>query len=136
MNRWPGRSATAILIVVLAASPLLPAAMAESQPGTPAPAGTPMVAGGADTTNAPRHWDGYDIGAAAVNVVWVPFKIGVCAISGGLGALVFVASLGTARDWSASAFHEGCVDKWLIEGDDLRPVPSSGWRSGQAPRPM
>ena len=73
---------------------------------------------------AARPRDGYDVGAAAVNVLWVPFKVGVCGMAGGLAGLVFVATLGAARNWSGSVLEEACVHHWLIDGDDLRPMPA------------
>ena len=69
-------------------------------------------------------FDRYDLGAAAANVLWVPFKAGTCAISAGLGALAYIATLGAARGWSESAFEEGCVRNWLVTGADLRPAPA------------
>jgi hypothetical protein len=43
----------------------------------------------------------------------------------GFAVLGFVFTLGAGRDWSASALEEGCVHKWLIEADDLRPALTS-----------
>lgn len=72
-----------------------------------------------------RQVDGYTVGAAAINVLWVPFKVAECGIMSGFAVLGFVFTLGAGRDWSASALEEGCVHKWLIEADDLRPAPTS-----------
>jgi hypothetical protein len=42
-------------------------------------------------------------------------------VSTGLAVTAFVVTLGATRDWAASAFEEGCLRKWLLSGDDLRP---------------
>ena len=57
--------------------------------------------------------------------LWVPFKVAERGIMSGFAVLGFVFTLGAGRDWSASALEEGCVHKWLIEADDLRPAPTS-----------
>ena len=67
--------------------------------------------------------DRYDVGAAAANVLWVPIKVAVCSLSFGAGAIVFGITLGAASDWTRSALEQGCVDKWLLTGNDFRPVP-------------
>src|SRR5262249_22951897 len=72
-------------------------------------------------TPASRGVDRYDVGAAALNVIWVPVKAATCGISAGAGALAFIVTLGAARGWTASAFEEGCVHDWLLTGADLRP---------------
>ena len=89
---------------------------------------TPVESPGAQTAApaGPHGVDRYDVGAAAANVLWLPFKAGVCGISAGLGAMVFLVTLGAARGWSESAFDEGCIENWLITGADLRPMPESG----------
>ena len=72
---------------------------------------------------ASRGIDRYDIGAAAMNVLWLPIKASVCGIAAGAGALVFLVSFGTARGWTESAFDEGCIQNWLLTGADIRPMP-------------
>ena len=98
------------------------AALAQAEPAPASPAQPARSDTVGTQASAASHVDGYDVGAAAINVVWVPFKIGVCGVSSGLAALAFIATLGTGRDWSASVFEEGCVHKWLIQGDDFRPA--------------
>jgi len=111
------------------------AAPAQTQPEAGAPPQPERIDTEGNARSAAGHVDGYDVGAAAVNVVWVPFKIGICGVSSGLAALAFLATLGTGRDWSASVFEEGCVRKWLIDGDDFRPVPSPAPRGNTEARP-
>ncbi len=95
----------------------------ESRQTAGAPAGT--------STPAPRGFDRYDFGAAAANLLWIPFKIGTCGISAGAGALAFIFTLGFARGWTESAFDEGCVRDWLLTGEDFRPMASPSASEGQ-----
>jgi|SRR5262245_9706067 len=72
-------------------------------------------------TATSRGVDRYDVGAAALNVIWIPVKAATCGISAGAGALAFIVTLGAVRGWTVSAFEEGCVHDWLLTGADLRP---------------
>ena len=122
MTRFRTGAATALLAAMLTGWLEPAAALAQAQAATPSSAPPSQSDADGAPAGAARHVDGYDVGAAAVNVVWIPFKIGVCGISSGLAALAFIATLGTGRDWSASVFEEGCVHQWLIQGDDFRPA--------------
>src|SRR5262249_8527243 len=126
MTRYPRSVATAVLSAMLAG--LLPPATARGQapptaPASPASSQSSRSEADSDGAGASRQMDGYTVGAAALNVLWVPFKVAECGIMSGFAGLGFVFALGASRDWSASALEEGCVRKWLIEGDDLRPPP-------------
>jgi len=124
MTRFRRTAVIVVLMAMLAGLLPPPAALGQAQPGaTPSPQ-SPQGAAEGGATRADRPVDGYTVGAAALNVLWVPFKVGQCGIMSGLAVLGFVFTLGAGRDWSASALEEGCVHKWLIEGDDLRPPPA------------
>jgi len=124
MIRFPRSAATVVLMTMLGGLLQPPAALGQAQSGaTPSPQSPPGEAEGGATT-ASRPVDGYTVGAAALNVLWVPFKVAECGIMSGFAVLGFVFTLGAGRDWSASALEEGCLHKWLIEGDDLRPPPA------------
>ena len=136
MTRFPRSVATAVLSAILGG--LLPPAPAQGQapptaPGAPASPQSPGSEG--DGMGGSRPIDGYTVGAAALNVLWVPFKVAECGIMSGFAVLGFVFTLGAGRDWSASALEEGCVHKWLIEGNDLRPAPPLAPPGERAPRP-
>ena len=133
MTRFRRSAVTAVLMAMLAGLLQPPAALGQAQPGaTPSPQ-SPQGAAEGGATRADRPVDGYTVGAAALNVLWVPFKVGQCGIMSGLAVLGFVFTLGAGRDWSASALEEGCVHKWLIEGDDLRPPPAPPGPSASRP---
>ena len=124
MTRFRKSAATAVLVAMLASLLEPPSALGQAPPeATPSPQSPQGEAEGGATTAA-RPVDGYTVGAAALNVLWVPFKVAECGIMSGFAVLGFVFTLGAGRDWSASALEEGCVHKWLIEGDDLRPPPA------------
>jgi hypothetical protein len=125
MTQFPRSIATAVLIPMLVG--FLPPAAAFGQTPPPAPASPPSAQSEAegDAKSASQPVDGYTVGAAALNVLWVPFKVAECGIMSGFAVLGFVFTLGAGRDWSASALEEGCVHKWLIEADDLRPASTS-----------
>ena len=82
------------------------------------PAQAPIPAPADDRPAA--HPNAYDVGAAFANVVWVPTRLMWCGVSAGMALTALVATLGTARDWAASAFEESCLRGWLLTGDDLR----------------
>jgi len=102
-----------------------PAALGQTPPTAPASPPSAQSEAEGDAKSTARPVDGYMVGAAALNVLWVPFKVAECGIMSGFAVLGFVFTLGAGRDWSASALEEGCVHKWLIEADDLRPAPTS-----------
>src|SRR5215470_12017705 len=138
MTRFPSSVAIAVLSTMLAG--LLPPATARGQapptpPAAPAPSPSPRSDADGDGVGASRPVDGYTVGAAALNVFWVPFKVAECGVMSGFALLGFVFTLGAGRDWSASALEEGCVHKWLIQGDDLRPPPPLAPAPGERPRP-
>ena len=125
MTRFPRSIATAVLMAMLVG--FLPPAAALGQTPPTAPASPPSAQSEAegDAKSTARPVDGYMVGAAALNVLWVPFKVAEWGIMRGFAVLCFVFTLGAGRDWSASALEEGCVHNWLIEAEDLRPVPTS-----------
>jgi hypothetical protein len=106
----------------MAQAPIQTQQIESRQAGQP-PTGSPSP--------APRAFDKYDLGAAAANVLWVPFKAGTCGITAGVGVLAFILTLGAVRSWTESAVDEGCIRNWLLIGDDFRPMSAPGV-SGQA----
>ena len=75
MTRSPRSIATAVLIAMLVG--FLPPAAALGQTPPPAPASPPSAQSEAegDAKSASQPVDGYMVGAAALNVLWVPFKV-------------------------------------------------------------
>jgi hypothetical protein len=111
MTRFPRSIATAVLISMLVG--FLPPAAALGQTPPTAPASPPSARSEVedDAMRASCQVDGYTVGAAALNVLWVPFKVAECGIS--------------RQGLERLSPEEGCVHKWLIEADDLRPALTS-----------
>ena len=70
-----------------------------------------------------RGTDAYDAAAAAMTAIGMPLKAGVCALGAAVGLALFVATLGSAHRASAGVVEEGCLQKWIIHGSDIRPDP-------------
>ena len=105
--------------IAAAAQPVQPTAV---EPAAVRPTAVEPVAV-APAPPASSGADRYDVGAAAANVLWVPIKIATCGLTAATGVIVFGITLGAASNWTRSAFEEGCAQKWLLTGDDFRPVP-------------
>ncbi len=117
--------AAGLALVVLSGTVLPPLARAQQ----PAPSSGPDLFAESMTPTGPlNHTDAYDVGAAAINVLRPPLKVGLCAVGLAAGAAVFGVTLGTAYQAATEAIHEGCGGKWLLSGDDIRPTRThDGW---------
>ncbi len=67
--------------------------------------------------------DGYDVGAGVLTVLRLPFNVALCAVGGAVGTALFVLTLGSAYKATTRVVEEGCAQKWLVRGHDLRPSP-------------
>src|SRR5262249_24421963 len=114
--------ATTVALSIVLLGPIH--AVAETQQLAPTPEMDSSETQGTVPSTGQHRVDRYDVGAAAANVLWIPVKAAVCGISAGAGAMAFVLSLGALRGWTESAFSEGCIQKWLLSGNDFRPLPS------------
>ncbi len=108
----------AVLALVLA-GPLAPLVAAQ-QPT--APPRTDLYPDGTTERQGP---DVYDAGAVAATAIGMPLKAGICALSGALGLALLVATFGSAYKASTRTVEEGCGQKWILTGDDLRPDRAS-----------
>jgi hypothetical protein len=73
-----------------------------------------------------RGRDIYDVGAGVVTVAKAPFQVALCALGGGFGTALFLLTLGSAYKASTRVIEEGCAQKWIVSGDDLRPRGATG----------
>lgn len=71
----------------------------------------------------PRGADAYDVGAGFMTVIGMPLKGIVCGLGGVAGFTLFVATFGSADRASAAIVREGCDQRWIVRGDDIRPDP-------------
>jgi hypothetical protein len=69
--------------------------------------------------------DAHRIGAAALNVIYVPGKAITCAAGVGLAAGMMLATFGSQYPWAVRFFEEGCGYPWYLRprhvaGEDPR----------------
>jgi hypothetical protein len=83
----------------------------------------------AQSKAAKRNTDGYDVGAAIMTVVGAPLKGAVCLIGGVAGGTLFLATFGYADRQAAAVVREGCDQRWVVRGDDIRPDPEYSSRA-------
>ncbi len=123
------RTIALILIAVLFGSIVPPrVAVAQQAPPPPSP---DLFAESMKAPAAERTTDGYDVGAGVINAVRGPGKAVVCLTGVAAGIVVFALTFGSAYQGAAAAVREGCGGKWVITGDDLRPVRGTESWSGR-----
>jgi hypothetical protein len=109
--------AVGLLVALILAGPLQPLVLAQQ---TEQPADTGQDPARPEQTTVHRT-DVYDVGAEAITVIGMPLKAGVCALSGVVGFALLVLTLGSAHRATAAVVEEGCGQKWIVRGDDIRP---------------
>jgi len=125
MNSTRGVIACALVAVMLCGP--VAEALAQ-QPASPAAAPPPGVVVEMVTPDPPpvRGRDIYDVGAGVVTVAKAPFNVALCALGGGLGTALFLLTFGSAYKASTRVIEEGCAQRWILSGDDLRPRGATG----------
>lgn len=68
--------------------------------------------------------DSWDVGAAALNVIFIPGKASLCVLGGIVAIGLMGATLGSGYRSAARATEAGCTGQWVITGDDIRPERS------------
>jgi hypothetical protein len=104
------------------AAPVQETAQATQPAPAPAPAVQPAPV--EPQTLPPRRehkTDVYDVGAVAMNVVALPLKATTCVLGGAVGFSLLVLTFGSADRATANVVREGCGQKWIIRGNDIRP---------------
>ena len=132
MNWTRGVIACALVTVILSGP--LSGALAQqpaAQPTAPppaVPAPPPGVVVEMVTPEPPpmRGRDVYDVGAGVVTVAKAPFNVALCGLGGVVGTALFLLTFGSAYKASTRVLEEGCAQKWIVSGDDLRPRGGSG----------
>jgi hypothetical protein len=112
--------ALTIVLSLLLGGPLAPLATAQQ----PAPAQPNLMQEALKVTQRTEpETTAYDVGAGIANVAYVPGKVIVCALGAIAGVALLGLTLGSGYKAAAAAGEEGCGGKWVLRGDDLRPVP-------------
>lgn len=110
-----------VLVTAMLLGPIAPGAFAQ-QPAQPSqPDSTQDVV--RDEGQAWHGVDGYDVGAGVLTVLKLPFNVALCALGGVFGTALFAMTLGSGYKASTRVVEEGCGQKWLVRGHDLRPSP-------------
>jgi hypothetical protein len=65
--------------------------------------------------------DIYDVGAGVVTAAKAPFNVVLCGLGGIVGTSLFLLTFGSSYKASTRVIEEGCAQKWIVTGDDLRP---------------
>jgi hypothetical protein len=127
MNSTRGVIACALGAVILL-GPLAPRTLAQQPAPSPAPPSQPAVVIEVSPPERPmaRGTDIYDVGASVVTVAKAPFNAALCALGGAMGTALFLMTLGSAYKASTRVIEEGCAQRWIIRGDDLRPRGAPG----------
>ena len=120
-----GRGVIASMLAAMILLGSVPAvSVAQQPPPSPPPVLMPDVVKDDDSATL-RPFDLYSVGAGVFTVARIPLNIGLCALGTVVGSGLFLVTLGSAYRASTRVFEEGCAQKWLVRGDDLRPVRGS-----------
>ena len=111
------------LVAVVCLGTLPAGARAQAPIPPPAPAAVEVMPPEGPMTRGP---DIYDVGAGVVTVARAPFNVALCAFGTVTGTALFLLTFGTAYRASTRVIEEGCAQRWLIRGDDLRPRGAPG----------
>lgn len=112
--------ALAVVLSLLLSGPVAPLAAAQQ----PAPAQPDLMQEALKTTQRDQSGsDAYDVGAGFANIAYVPGKAFVCGLGVGAGVILLLITFGHGYKAAAAAGEEGCGGRWVLKGDDLRPVP-------------
>jgi hypothetical protein len=112
-----------LLTLVVVLGPLAPRARAQ-EPAPPAPMSAPpgvVVEVVPPERPMVRGTDIYDVGANVVTAAKIPFNVALCTLGAAAGTALFLMTLGSSYKASTRAVEEGCAQRWVIRGDDIRP---------------
>lgn len=114
-----------VLVSVIVFGPLSPSALAQ-QPGSATPAPPDVARDASRGDDQTRPIDGYDVGGAVATVFKAPGNVATCAFGVALGTFLFLTTLGSSYKATTRVYEEGCAQKWLVRGEDLRPRGGTG----------
>jgi len=117
--------ALAVVFSLVLGGPLAPFARAQ-QPSQP-----DVMQDAARSQNNGANSPAYDVGAGIANAAYIPGKAFLCGLGIVAGTLALLLTFGSAYRTAAAVGEEGCGGRWVLTGDDLRPVP----RAEEAERP-
>jgi hypothetical protein len=115
-------------LVVLMFLGMLPASARAQQPAAPivVQSSQPTVVEVMPAEAAPTRHDIYDVGAGVVTAARMPFNVALCGLGAVTATVLFVLTLGSAYRGTTRIVEEGCAQRWVVRGDDLRPHGAPG----------
>jgi hypothetical protein len=123
----PHRRVIACALVVVLFGPLAPSALAQQPAPPPVPPPQPAVVEVMPPEGQMvRGTDIYDVGAGVVTVAKAPFNVALCGLGTAMGTALFLITFGSAYKATTRVIEEGCAQRWIIRGDDLRPRGAPG----------
>ena len=119
--------ALSLITTALFGGPLAPLARAQ-QPPPPAAPQSDLLQEALKATRGETPQRSYsvvyDVSAAAVDLFYIPGKIGLCGLGLAIGVAVLTVTIGSGYRFAVAAGEEGCGGKWVLTGRDLRPGES------------
>ena len=120
------RRVIACALVAVVVLGQVPSALAQAPPPPPAPAAPAVVDVVPPEGQMARSPDIYDVGAGVVTAARMPFNVALCGLGTVVGTALFLLTLGTAYKATTRTIEEGCAQRWILRGDDLRPRGAPG----------
>jgi hypothetical protein len=114
------------LVAVVALGLLPPSALAQQPAPPPAPAPQPAIVEVIPADRPEHRTDIYDVGAGVITVARMPFNAAICGLGAVTGTVIFALTLGSAYRATTRVLEEGCAQRWIIRGDDIRPRGAPG----------
>lgn len=111
------------LVAVALLGPASPWAIAQQPPSA---SNEVIVTEVATQYPPPRRTDVYDMGAAAMTAVRIPGNMITCGVGAVAGTILFLVTFGSAHKETARVFEEGCAQRWIVRGEDIRPRGAPG----------
>jgi hypothetical protein len=115
-------------LVVLVLVGMLPPSARAQQPPPPVvvQSSQPAVVEVMPAEAPPARHDIYDVGAGVVTAARMPFNVALCGLGAVTATILFVLTLGSAYRGTTRIVEEGCAQRWVVRGDDLRPRGAPG----------
>src|SRR5262249_46579570 len=116
-----------VLVAVILVTTLSPAlAQQPTQPAAPPQPPPPVLMPDVvKEEGTVRPFDMYSVAAGISTVSRFPGNVALCAFGAALGTTVFLLTLGSAYRGTTRIVEEGCGGKWVLRGDDIRPIRGS-----------
>ena len=100
----------ALVLVLVIGGVLVPLAAAQTAPPPPMPAEAPGL---------PEPGEGAKVGAALLNVIYVPGKVILCGTGTVVSAGLMLLTFGSAYHAAVEVFNQGCGGNWVLTPYDV-----------------